>query len=296
MATAVGIDAGKVALDLAVDGVRGVVRFANTKAGIGKLLARLRKLEEPRIVLEATGGYEEALLDACCDTGLWVCRVNPRQARDFARVTSELAKTDAIDAALLALMARLFHERMRCHEVAAPWQRELRDWLRRRGQVVVTLQAQKQQAASTSQAVRRLMARTIAALKRELAAGHAGVAEATRHPGSAFVQGHGHGTDLPGDQPGVTPRTGPTKPTADGQARGRGPDKSRQRTDQRQAQDTRWACTGPHRAVHGHTVGNALGSRVACALPTTQSTRKASQGGACRLHAQAADHRQCTAE
>ena len=104
MTTAVGIDVGKAALDLAVDGVRGVVRFANTKAGIGKLVARLMKLEAPRIVLEATGGYEDALLEACCDAGLWVCRVNPRQARDFARATGELAKTDAIDMAMQTLL------------------------------------------------------------------------------------------------------------------------------------------------------------------------------------------------
>ena len=71
---------------------------------------------------------------------------------------------------LLARMARLFHARMRRYEAPQPWQRELRDWLRRRGQVVVTLQAQKQQTALTSPAVRRLMALTIAALKRELAA------------------------------------------------------------------------------------------------------------------------------
>lgn len=170
MTTAVGIDVGKASLDLAVDGVPGVVRLANTAAGIRKLVARLSKLDEPRIVVEATGGYEDALLEACCDAGLWVCRINPRQARDFARATGELAKTDAIDAVLLALMARLLHDRMRRHQAPPPWQRELRDWLRRRGQVAVTLQAQKQQAALTSPAVRQLMTRTIAALKRELAA------------------------------------------------------------------------------------------------------------------------------
>lgn len=170
MTTAVGIDVSKAALDLAVDGTSGVARFANTTAGIRKLVARLRKREEPRIVVEATGGYEDALLEACCDAGLWICRVNPRQARDFARATGELAKTDALDAALLALMARLFHERMRRYQAPQPWQRELRDWLRRRSQVVVTLQAQKQQTALTPPAVRQLMARTIAALKRELAA------------------------------------------------------------------------------------------------------------------------------
>lgn len=170
MTRSVGIDVGKASLDLAVDGVPGVVRLANTAAGIRKLVVRLSKLDEPRIVVEATGGYEDALLEACCDAGLWVCRINPRQARDFARATGELAKTDAIDAALLALMARLFHDRIRRYQAPPPWQRELRDWLRRRGQVVVTLQAQKQQAAMAPAAVRGLMARTLAALKRELAA------------------------------------------------------------------------------------------------------------------------------
>src|SRR5687768_9498788 len=106
--TAVGIDVGKAALDMAVDGVAGVMRFPNTAAGIGKLVRRLQALAGPRIVVEATGGYEDALLEACCDAGLWVCRINPRQARDFARATGELAKTDAIDARLLCLLSRLF--------------------------------------------------------------------------------------------------------------------------------------------------------------------------------------------
>ena len=65
MTTAVGIDVGKAALDLAIEGAPSVMRFANTKVGIGKLMARLGRLEEPRIVVEATGGYEEALLEAC---------------------------------------------------------------------------------------------------------------------------------------------------------------------------------------------------------------------------------------
>ena len=168
--TAVGIDVGKAALDVAVDGVAGVTRVPNTAAGIGKLVRTLQGLAGPRIVVEATGGYEDALLEACCDAGLWVCRINPRQARDFARATGELAKTDAIDARLLCLLSRLFADRLRRYDAPAPWQRELRDWLRRRGQVVTALQAQKQQSALTSAAVRKLAARTIAALARELAA------------------------------------------------------------------------------------------------------------------------------
>lgn len=168
--TAVGIDVGKAALDMAVDGSPDVVRFANTPAGIAKLMRHLRQIDDVRIVVEATGGYEEALLDACGDAGLWAARVNPRQARDFARATGELAKTDAIDARLLTVMARLFHDRLRRYEAPAPWQRQLRDWLRRRGQVVLSLQMHQQQKALASDAVRQLMATTIAAIKRELTA------------------------------------------------------------------------------------------------------------------------------
>lgn len=194
MTTAVGIDVGKAALDVAVDEGSGVVRFANTASGIRKLVARLGTLDAPRIVVEATGGYEDALLEACCDADLWVCRVNPRQARNFARATGELAKTDAIDAALLALMVRLFHDRMRRYQAPPLWQRELRNWLRRRSQVVVTLQAQKQQAALTSPAVRQLMARTIAAFKRELAAIDAAMqALLTAHASPALRSAKGMG-------------------------------------------------------------------------------------------------------
>lgn len=111
--TAAGIDVGKASLDLAVDGQPRVIRFANSRGGIAKLVKRLRGMDAPRVVVEATGGYEEPLLEACCDAQVWVSRVNPRQARNFARATGELAKTDAIDAHVLALMARLFADRLR---------------------------------------------------------------------------------------------------------------------------------------------------------------------------------------
>lgn len=167
---AAGIDVGKASLDLAVDGQTEVVRYPNTIVGITKIVRRLQKLEATRIVVEATGGYEAPLLEACCDAQLWIARVNPRQARDFARATGELAKTDAIDARLLALMARLFADRLRPYRAPPPWQREMRDWLRRRAQVVVTLQAQKQQMAMAPASVRKLAALTIAALAREQSA------------------------------------------------------------------------------------------------------------------------------
>jgi transposase len=170
MMTAAGIDVSKASLDLAVDGHREVTRFTNNRTGIGKLVRHLQALAATRIVVEATGGYEEPLLEACCDAGLWIARVNPRQARALANAIGEPAKTDDIDARILALMARLFADRLRRYVAPARWQRDLRDWLRRRGQVVVLLQAQKQQAAMAPASVRKLAARTIAALARELAA------------------------------------------------------------------------------------------------------------------------------
>lgn len=64
---AVGIDVGKASLDLAAGGGQpGVPRFANSRAGIGKLVRRREAVGAERIVVEATGGYEEPLLEACC--------------------------------------------------------------------------------------------------------------------------------------------------------------------------------------------------------------------------------------
>lgn len=167
--TAVGIDVGKASLDVAIEGRPRVMRVANSAAGIRKLVRQLAQVAA-RIVVEATGGYEEPLLEACCDAGLWVARVNPRQARNFARAAGDVAKTDAIDARLLCLMARMFADRLQRYRAPLPWQRELRDWLRRRGQVVTALQAHRQQMAMCPASVRSLAARTIAALRRELMA------------------------------------------------------------------------------------------------------------------------------
>lgn len=167
--TAVGIDVGKANLDVMVHGDVKVQRFANTKASIIKLVRHLQKLPDARIVLEATGGFEEAVLAACCDAGLWVARINPRQARDFAKATGQLAKTDDLDARMLAEMAHVFHARLRPHVAAEPWQAELKGWLRRRQQVTDAIQRTRQQLLTTPAAIRPFVRRTLAALQREQA-------------------------------------------------------------------------------------------------------------------------------
>lgn len=165
--SSVGIDVGKDALDVAVHGHKGVKRFANTPAGVRALVRHLQAKAAARVVLEATGGYEEAALAAIADAGLWVARINPRQGRDFARATGQLAKTDGLDARMLAEMAAVFHDRLRQHRPIDPWQAQLRGWLRRRHQVTEAIQRTRQQLAMTDAVIRPLMRRTLAALQRE---------------------------------------------------------------------------------------------------------------------------------
>jgi transposase len=165
---AVGVDVGKANLDVGIYGEPGVARFGNTASDIRRLTAQLKRRGAERIVVEATGGYEEALLDALATAGLWVARINPRQARHFARATGQWAKTDGLDARMLAEMAAVFHGRLRAHRAAEPWQVELKGWLRRRNQVTEAIIGTRQQMAMSLAAIRALMRRTLAALQREL--------------------------------------------------------------------------------------------------------------------------------
>jgi transposase len=101
----VGIDVAKAQLDIALrpSGERWAV--ANDASGVATLVDRLQTLHPTLIVLEATGGLERAVTSALAAAGLPVVVVNPRQARDFARATGQLAKTDALDARALAHFA-----------------------------------------------------------------------------------------------------------------------------------------------------------------------------------------------
>jgi transposase len=166
---AVGVDVGKANLDVGIYGESVVERFGNTSAGIRRLTTQLKRRGAERIVVEATGGYEEALLESLAQAGLWVARINPRQARNFARATGQLAKTDGLDARMLAEMAAVFHARLRRHAAAEPWQLELKGWLRRRNQVTETIICTRQQMAMALSTIRVLMKKTLAALQRELA-------------------------------------------------------------------------------------------------------------------------------
>jgi transposase len=101
-----GIDVSKDKLDLAVEGQSEIAVFANDAAGITQLIERMRQLRPALIVLEATGGYERLLLNTALEAALPIARVQPGRVRHFAKAQGLLAKSDGIDARLLALYAR----------------------------------------------------------------------------------------------------------------------------------------------------------------------------------------------
>lgn len=101
-----GVDVSERHLDVHLLPEGAGTSFAHTTAGIGRLVAWLATRERPLLVLEATGGLERALVAALARAGIAAAVVNPRQIRDFARAAGLLAKTDRLDAAILALFAQ----------------------------------------------------------------------------------------------------------------------------------------------------------------------------------------------
>lgn len=101
----VGLDVAKATLDVAVRPTGAHWQVPNDETGIVALTARLGALQPALLVCEATGGFERAVVAAVATAGVPVVVANPRQVRDFAKSTGQLAKTDRLDAELLALFA-----------------------------------------------------------------------------------------------------------------------------------------------------------------------------------------------
>uniref|UniRef100_UPI0038995FCF IS110 family transposase n=1 Tax=Caballeronia arvi TaxID=1777135 RepID=UPI0038995FCF len=109
----VGIDVGGEFLDVAFHDSNEYFRVANSPDGIASLLDKLRPIKPQLIVLEATGKLERAVLEACCQAGLPAVAVNSKRVRDFARSTGKQAKTDRIDARVIAHYAAVIKPEVR---------------------------------------------------------------------------------------------------------------------------------------------------------------------------------------
>ena len=137
----IGIDVAKATLDVQVRPTDQASAVTNDEAGIRTLLEHVRAVAPTLIVLEATGGYELAVTSALAAAALPVVVVNPRHVRDFAKATGRLAKTDRLDAALLARFAEQVQPTARL--LATDDQRELDALLTRRRQLIEMLTAEK---------------------------------------------------------------------------------------------------------------------------------------------------------
>jgi transposase len=168
---AVGIDVAKAELVIAVRPSGEQWTAPNDEPGVGALVRQLRQLTPALIVLEATGGYELLCAAALAAAELPVVVVNPRQVRDFAKATGQLAKTDRIDAGLLALFAERIHPAVRA--VRDPAARELEGLLTRRRQLLEMRQAEANRLGMvlgrSQRGVRQSLKKHIAFLDRELA-------------------------------------------------------------------------------------------------------------------------------
>lgn len=101
----VGVDICKPRLDLVILPSGEILEFENSSEGIKQFVKRIKKLKPTLITCEYTGGLEQPLLIACTEANVPIAVVNPKQVRDFARAMGKYAKTDAIDAVILAEFA-----------------------------------------------------------------------------------------------------------------------------------------------------------------------------------------------
>jgi transposase len=162
----VGIDVAKAWLDVGVRPGGAQWRVANAEAELPTLVEHLGQLEPRVIVLEATGGYERAVVAALAAAHLPVVVVNPRQVRDFAKATGKLAKTDQLDAHVLAHFAEAVRPEPRPLADAAT--QRLAALLERRSQLVALLTAEKNRRQQSLDSVRPLIEAHIAWLEQAL--------------------------------------------------------------------------------------------------------------------------------
>lgn len=148
----VGLDVSKATVDVGfLPANYPQFQISNDSDGFAQLIACLNELEVERVLLEATGGYERALLKALQLSGLNVVRVNPKRARDYARSMNKLAKTDKIDARMLAKFARDIEDLPPVEPNQA--RDELGELIKLRGNLVKDRDSNKRRIQQTTQAI-----------------------------------------------------------------------------------------------------------------------------------------------
>lgn len=201
MSIFVGIDVAKATLAVAVRPTGEHFEVANTPVGHRTLVQRLRKLSVGRVLLEATGGYERAVM-AVLQRDWPVVRVPPHRARSFARAMGRIAKTDPIDAAMLAHLAQVIDAPPA--PVESPQQQLLQSLVQRRGQLV-------QQRDDERRRLQQMQGQpVIASLKRQLRGLAAEIALLDKTIAQAMAEADSERAEQLRAVPGVGPVTAAT--------------------------------------------------------------------------------------
>ena len=161
----VGIDVSKDKLDVAMLGEERTWQMDNTPDGIAQLVQQLAELQPELIVVEATGGYQRQVVDALFRAGLPVAVVNPARVRQFARACGLLAKTDKLDAQVLAVFGQRVQPKRYAGKSEA--EKQLSALLVRRKQLEEMLKAEQNRLRTLSPSLRGSLERIMAILKEE---------------------------------------------------------------------------------------------------------------------------------
>ena len=161
----VGIDVSKDRLDVAVLGEERGWQVDNTPNGIARLVKQMADLQPELIVVEATGGYQRAVVEALFQAGLALAVVNPARVRQFARACGLLAKTDKLDAQVLAVFGQRVQPKR--YEGKSEAEKQLSALLVRRKQLEEMLKAEQNRLRTISPSLQGSVERIIAILKEE---------------------------------------------------------------------------------------------------------------------------------
>lgn len=163
----IGVDVSKDALDVATYASNKKWRFSNNDVGITQLIIEFKETNIALVVIEATGGYETQLACALNKAGIPCAVVNPRETRDFAKATKKLAKTDTIDARVLAHFAAVIKPEPR--PMSDEETLELEAILARRRQLVQMITAEKNRLHTAHPLVKKGITDLIAYMEKDLA-------------------------------------------------------------------------------------------------------------------------------
>jgi transposase len=163
----VGIDVSKSTLDVCIEPSAQVMQVTYDEAGVNQLVSQVQRIKPTLIVLEATGGLEVRIAAALAGKGLPVAVVNPRQVRDFAKALGQLAKTDRVDAAVLAGFAKAIRPQAR--PLKDEDTRALNDMVNRRRQLIgMRVQETLRLNGATTKQLQKSLKKHIAWLDRQI--------------------------------------------------------------------------------------------------------------------------------